>query len=1017
MKPSRAFLTFLSFAVVMTAYLIYAYAVVPVLLPARAETPPENRSTEEVPNRDLLATLFPQESWMLQSHNHVFFSEKGEIHFRRNEPSEDGMIRLSSVVVMLFPNKPELSKAEQYRQAVIMEAAEAVIEIDGVMSGNVQLKRGELKGHVLLRSDMQNPGAGDNLTIQTQDIRFDQKMIVTNKPVDFQYGLNRGRGVGMSMELANSKAIPGIVTNQMPDSLKRVEILPPVDITFYFDTEGTASQGSARLMCKGKMEAVPETGGENLWKIKFHEAVDVHKININGASDKMTCARLQLTLDLKPAAAAENGKRENNLLGGSVSNLQLSKIEAAGFPVTVSSPDNKNLSIKCDFLQLDPVRNEMTMTQSQGKTEPVVVRYDSLTLTGENLFYALGENNRIGRLNIDGAGTIQGTLGQADPQPLAVRWKDRIAAAPDKDHPEMTCIQISGNLEMNLPNLGMVTAEDALIWCEELPAEKQAAPGNHRPGNGGLGKSVTLVPYKAVIRKNVHIKMSQGECLVNEVEIWFKKESAVTQRGTPLPRDTSAMPRAAYRPVKRQTTVGTARGSTLLGGGILGSGTGSNSQYTIRADKMEINAKIIGQETLVEQIILRKNVSLNEKQVTPTGEQPVSLAGQNIHIWYPGTPDTVIAVQGDDQLYAYFEGRGIKLIGTNININQKTNTVWMDGKGELHARGINLAKMNSPMGNLLPDPAAAAGPSASSASQDVVINWTGKMQFDGKIVSFEKDVNVAYTLGAIQHCDVFQIVLTQAVNFFDSQAKPDMDVNRLIIKGIVDLDHDSYDKNNPQKMISREHIRFNSIEVNPKTGDFLAYGPGYVSAIFLSGGFGQWGGNLTGGSAASMSPQQNGGEELNFLHITFQESVTGNFMARKLSFNDRVRCILYPVQSFTEQVNTENTRQIIANGAILTCNDSLTVVENTLPNADKATYVLTANGKATLEKTINGTIYEGLGDRMRYDQSKEIAVLEGGTYTPAVLSKKTSPNAMSEKLFDQFRKIEINLRTEEIRTQ
>jgi len=1033
MKQSRFFLSFLSFAAVLTAYLVYGYVLVPILLPARQNpeiTAP--KGTVDGRDRELLATVFKPDSWVLKNDTigRINISEKGMLLFGKHESVETGQFVLKPVVMMYFPSDATLSPQERYRQAIIMEAVEAVVEFEGALtSGNPQLKSGFLKGNVEIRSDMQNPDASDDLRILTSDVTFDQKMIVTSKPIDFSYGSNRGKGYGMTIELTHSRAEDSFA-NKMPDAVKRIEISPPLDLSFVLDTQNDGSQSTGQLICKdGRTVIVPSTTNEKEWVVTFQGTVDLYRINPQGSSDKMNCNKLQLTLG---PGSEKSGKKEpsHDLFGGSTGSMTVRLIDAVGHPVHLLSPDNKNLDVKCERLTLNPIKNEMQMSQ-ENSGGLVSVTYDSMTLTGRGIYYEFGEDGKIGKLDIEGQGMLQGIVGSAQVYPLQIKWSDGLQVAPDKDQPGLTCIHVRGNLQMDMPNIGSLAADEAFIWCEQGQADKTA-----KNSQNPLEKNVSLTPKFVKIQKNVRMKMEQGECQVNDLEIWFQ-EGAIPVAETHLPIDSpidsnrfefSGIKQVVMRPNPQQqqpSRTTTATGTTILKGGIFGDGSSdSKSQYTIKADKMQVDARVVGQEIVINQIILVKDVRLEEKQLNATGEEPIHVTGQNVHIRQPGKQNTTVEILGDEKSgWARFKGRGATLIGPNIKINQATNMFWVDGQGRLHLSGINMAKMGDSLGNLVPGTTTGgttAGTGSATNNEEVIVEWAGKMQFDGMIVDFEKDVNVAYTLGSIQHCDQLQVVLSEKFNFFGGQQNTGIDPKRVIIKGIVDLDHDSYSKENPQKMTSREHIKINSIEINPKTGDFLAYGPGYVSVTFISGDLGSKfsaglapGTSATSASGTSANPNP---EAMSYLHIEFQESVSGNVNTKRLNFNDRVRCILFPVQSFAEKVNISDTRLITSKGVVLTCDNKLAIVDTSMGGAASNTYTLSAEGNASLETTVQGTIYEGHGERMVFDQAKNIVSMEGGRYTPAVLSKKASLSSMSEKLFEQQR-VELNLKTEEIKTQ
>src|SRR4029077_6556312 len=101
---------------------------------------------------------------------------------------------------MIFLSSAEAaSQEERNRRAVIVQAPEgAILKFDS----KVDLKQfkfgklvgGTLIGPIAIHSDQQQPGPQDDLLITTRDAELIGDRVVTEHPVDFRLGPNRGYG-------------------------------------------------------------------------------------------------------------------------------------------------------------------------------------------------------------------------------------------------------------------------------------------------------------------------------------------------------------------------------------------------------------------------------------------------------------------------------------------------------------------------------------------------------------------------------------------------------------------------------------------------------------------------------------------------------------------------------------------------------------------------------------------------------------------------------------------------------
>jgi lipopolysaccharide export system protein LptA len=381
------------------------------------------------------------------------------------------------------------------------------------------------------------------------------------------------------------------------------------------------------------------------------------------------------------------------------------------------------------------------------------------------------------------------------------------------------------------------------------------------------------------------------------------------------------------------------------------------------------------------------------------------------------------------------------LLGANINVDRPSNTIWIEGQGQLRATPTAMSNKNPSQPNVAPTqqntPQNTSGNNLAklfaqtanannSQNQGVIVDWKGGMEFNGsrQLVTFKKEVDVSYSLGSINKSDEVILRLSKPFRFFENDNPNDIELELVTIKGNIDIERDSFASDNSGQ-ISREHLKCTALEINPNSGFFKGYGPGFVESVFKANAVGNAisspSGNSSGNSLVAGQSIQNDAfkSPLKYLYCSFNGSVEGNFNANgssfDVTFNDRVRTILYPAQTFRDKVNVNNAKEIVTKGVRLECNQ-LTVNQKTAPGNNAAMIELKTSGNTALEFAANGKNYIANTDRIKYDQGKNTITFEGNSYADAVLYESAGPSARS---FERFRgkKFEMNLLTNDISSE
>ena len=781
-------------------------------------------------------------------------------------------------------------------------------------------------------------------------------------------------------------------------------------------TASTADMSEVLILCKGAVNLVADADKHGQWLLTFNDRVDVIRTNPQGgATDQLNCQTLSLTFGSKndglSPAGANLQTNENPLANfGSLSPL---RVKAKGTPVIVRSPENKGFQAIGQEMVLDLVGKVLSLTLGEKtdatKADDVSVQYDRFKVKGKAIYYAFDDENGPGKLDIPGEGTLEGVTGTNADKHFKLQWHDELKILPaDKNSPGLTFVQIRGKPNIELDGIGKAEGDEILLWCD---TNKQKSANTSRSSTlASTGGKWDVDLKKILVRKNVVLKTDTSNINTNTLEIDFQPYTATTMTSPTAPLFAqSTQAQQATRFVSRypgpqtsgtaNTNTGTSKNS-LSRLSIFGEGN-SKSTYTINADEVAVHAPMVGGEPVVEQISLKKNVTLDEK-TSDTDTEPIHISGQTVLIRKPDSPQLAISIFADKNLpgdYAFFKGRGVSLMGTNINIDRVRNLFWVDGQGELRitqqAANSTAGKSGGSFGKLF------SSSNTGSSNQTIVIDWAGSMDFNGQELLFLKDVDVYYPTMAINKSELVKVQLNKPFLFFDKNTANDIEVECVEIRGNINLERDAFDEKTGSQL-SHDCIRLKTIEIFPKNGVFKGYGPGYISSIF------QYNGEdanrlFSSGTTTSTTPNAGTstgsglfGKGLKYMQCNFNGSVEGNYNTGQIVFLDRVVTMICPARSFRDVINTSNTRNIVANGMLLECN-KLEINQFQQGGSGAKSIDLKAEGNTLIEMTYETRYYIATADKIKFEQAKNLITFEGNRNSDVVIYEAANLNAPTQK--------------------
>ena len=1011
--PSKFLRVGASFVAVVLAYAVYRAVAVPLIEPSA--NVPETTVPVYVPGsnpredqRRELAFWFQPGDWELE-HSKVLESPRAKLLFQTFTNKGEGLAEIRPCTLIFMPPPGEKSDEERRREAIVLQApAGALLQFDQPI--NLQrlsigrLVSAEMQGRITIRSDYRQPGPEDDLLIETRDIALGAADISTRHAITFRLGRNTGSGRELKIELLPAEDDGG---SQFGPPIAGVRAFSLArDVKMHLEVDGAAGEAAGAAVGSSAAEGPAEEKtplevscrGPFRFDLEgqvctFEEEVDVLGLRANGPSDHITCRRLELFFASKEQLAVEGEAPPPKTSDGRPARLKPERLVAVGDPVVITAP-TEHVHGRCQRLEYHLVTRQLDLV---GTTAPIEFHRRDEEIHARELHYAPGEDEAVGRLLVVGPGWLKGrapeepaenaantgngrTVGQADEAPetglLEIRFGRELRSRP-LDGEQV--VSIVGDAYVSMPDMGALSADEIHAWLRETPAaERQAA---ERRGE----KADRLTPDRMMAQGRVHFDSPQLVGDTDKLEMWFSQEgamavtSAMHKARSWVPRlcqpcgidaalntaDTAVAPGgmrtvilAQFREQRtnrsrpdeergRQPETATAPPRDLLGDGE------TAQRVQVSGKLLRVQMRLRQRKPELTEVIIDGDARLTEIATSQPGELPLRVEGEALHLVRPSPTEATVVVsgrpprEGQAAAPALVEGRGLTLLGDVINLDQGQNRLWIDGPGTMR---------------LLADRDLQNRPLA--APQPVVVTWRGRMNFDGSQAMFERAVEAALDQQLLE-TESLEVQLAQPVDFARPKQDQRPEVGRVLCRQGVTMTSRTYDETG---LVSREQMQAADLTLDQTTGKLFASGPGWLKQVRFGAQAAP--GGLPGG-AANAAPA-GGGDGLNYLHVEFQRGMTGNTREGQMTFADQVRAVYGPVEAWDAVIDPDAPGGLGERGFEMTC-DALTVTQMPRPDIDANYAEMLAEGNAFIE----GTTFTASGQRLTYDQFKDLLVLEG----------------------------------------
>jgi hypothetical protein len=469
---------------------------------------------------------------------------------------------------------------------------------------------------------------------------------------------------------------------------------------------------------------------------------------------------------------------------------------------------------------------------------------------------------------------------------------------------------------------------------------------------------------------DVDIDSPQLTGATERLEIWFQQlaeepVAAVERPARKTDPPTTRSPGAAPGLAAEEEPVATSPLDS-----IAGKPGEPKRSYDVRGKLIRMQVAMRGKQSAVSDVAVDGDVVFRETKTAPGEEQPLLIRGDQLQVSKAETPATRVTIAGRP---AHIEARGMTTEGPSIHFDRGTNRIWMD----------NAGTMKVPMRR---DLQGAPTP----GEQTMLVNWRGRMDFDGRTMRFDRQVDVRGDQQLLR-TETLDVQLNQRIDFSKRNQgdSPKVEAREIFCRGGVFLENRGVDEQGIPTSIDR--LQSNTLKLNQATGEIFGQGPGWVTSVRTGGATELQQPSATPPNARTpvarrLNPEKDEKEsdKLSFLRVDFVRNLEGNINKHEIRFLGNVRTVYGPVLHWEDTLDGDDPAGLGESGVLLKC-DQLTVTEVNFGPKSRGTIEMEALGNTLAE----GNVFTARAYRMAYAQAKDLIVLEGNGRTDAQLWRQS----------------------------
>ncbi len=358
-----------------------------------------------------------------------------------------------------------------------------------------------------------------------------------------------------------------------------------------------------------------------------------------------------------------------------------------------------------------------------------------------------------------------------------------------------------------------------------------------------------------------------------------------------------------------------------------------------------------GEQMAIASATIEQDAQLEQFAIAGAAKTRTLLVkGDRLHVIDANTEATRVTIAG---MPGYVEAAGMTLWGQAIELEKRTNHLWIDGPGRL-----TLPVTQDLNGQPLLRP------------QSLSVDWKRRMDFRSDTAVFQGSV-VARNAQQVVNTEQLDARLTRPLDFSNpnmsagGQSGGQLDLAAVRTHGRTMLESRQLDPQGQQETYS--YMEVSDLSIDRTSGKISGVGPGFVRHI--SRGVPQIA--TMPGQAAAPPPADD--DKLTYLHVRFRKGIDGNINRREVTFFDRTRTIYAPARDWNVRLEENDPGDYGPRGMSLDA-EALTVREmERRPDGKRGWFELDATGSVLAE----GDQFTAIGRQMTYAERNDQLVLRG----------------------------------------
>ena len=943
--------------------------------------------------RKLLAAYFPEDHWSLREAPTIFQSDRVLVVLDDYHPQADGQI-LVDRCAMLFFQKPYLSGNPPPRDAILLEAPHgAAVQMDTGQHGGTatspqllwggEVQRAKLRGEVIIRSDMREPGAHDDLLLVTRDLVMTGQMIRTDAAVEMHLGPHRGHGRELEIHLmpddgsgSGNLSFGGIDLLELTRDVK-VKIVPGQDGLFGVPKTDQSPQTTDEPSAGRKEEAASvaspirvECHGPFKFDFtsliaSFVDQVQIKQIHPDGTQDStLGVHRLEIYFALDSRKMARGGTQQipsqSDVAPGS--GIRPASVMIQGEAMKIEIP-SRRMAAQCDQIWMEMDSNRIRF-KSQ---DEVALHYHGSEIHAPLILYQHppdGSLQRLGTMLAAGSGWLHAIADPEKPkEPFELSWTESMHLGRRDGK---SVVRVEGRSWLRMVGLGR-------LWANHLELLLRGREQSSKPGEGPLPADV--VPDRMLAQGQVAIDSADLQVRVHQMDVQIDYLSeGQQQKDQPLDNTSQLVEGSGQEKLPQEKR-------RSLADMIRSRGPGRGRRYGIAGNRLQLQLVVREKRPEVQGIyidgkVVFQELPLQTDALSADQSQPMVIRADHLQVEHADTRSAQIEVRGlptvgnRPAVDARVSVRGMTLRAPTLHLNRGTSRAWIDSPGELE-----MLVDRDLQGNAL------------AAGQPLKIVWQQSMELDQDQITFKKDVVVR---GTSERLSTEQLIatLSEPVLFDGAANRSQSELEQIRCLGSVTVEFQQTDAGGTT---SRQQFQMQTLMVNQKTGQLQGDGPGWLESVHLMTGKGMAGRGPFASREESHRRSSKRAGRLRFLRIDFQRQMEGHLQHRSVEVYGNVKTIYGPVDSWNGRLH-RSLSDGPGKDTIWLSSDSLRVDENPVPSTGGESHgmgsmELLAQGHVLIEGSDpDRGAFTANATRATYDQLKTLFVLHGGPSEDATLT-------------------------------